>query len=67
MDYISPTTVQNYITQASDFTSFSGWEAGGKIVTNNRKESETLYPELNLCGFPDMRNIPVEDIINTEF
>ena len=61
-DYVSPTAVQNFITQPSEFTSFSGWERGGVLV-----DKETIYPQLDLQGFPDVRDINTEDIVNTNF
>lgn len=61
-DYVSPTAVQNFVTQPSEFTSFSGWERGGVLV-----DKETIYPQLDLQGFPDVRDINTEDIVNTNF
>ena len=60
-EYITPTTVQNYISNSDGFTSDSGWETGGAIV-----DEETVYSSLTLQGFPDLRDIPVEDIATTE-
>jgi hypothetical protein len=60
-EYITPTAVQNYISNPEGFTSDSGWETGGAIV-----EGETVYSSLTLQGFPDLRDIPVEDIATTE-
>lgn len=60
-EYITPTAVQNYISNPEGFTSDSGWETGGAIV-----EGETVYSSLALQGFPDLRDIPVEDIATTK-
>ena len=65
--YVSPTVVQNFVTQPSEFTSFSGWEAGGKRILNSEGVTETCYPELSLCGYPDMRDIDLADIVDTKF
>jgi hypothetical protein len=42
-EYITPTAVQNYISNSEGFTSDSGWETGGAIV-----EGETVYSSLTL-------------------
>ena len=60
-EYITPTAVQNYISNSEGFTSDSGWKAGGAIV-----DGETVYPSIDLQGFPDLRDIPVEDIATTK-
>ena len=66
MEYVSPTAVQNFITQPNGFSNYeggiSGWEVGG-ITTGNG----TIYPTLELQGYPDIRDISIEDIDSTEF
>ena len=61
-EYISPTTVQNFITQPNGFTSYSGWEVGGV-----KEGEETSYPFLDLQGYPDMRDIELDKIADTEY
>lgn len=63
-EYVSPTTVKNFITQPSEFTSLSGWKSGGVKKTG---EKETIYPTLEVQGFPDARDIDVGDFAITEF
>ena len=60
-EYVTSTAVQTFITNGEGFTSDSGWETGGAIV-----EGETVYSSLALQGFPDLRDIPVEDIATTK-
>ena len=55
-EYISPTAVKNFITSPDTFTSFSGWEVGGVIVNEN-----TVYPSLDLQGFPDPRVVGLNE------
>lgn len=65
-EYVSPTAVQNFITQPNGFSNYeggiSGWEVGGVSTSNG-----TIYPTLESQGYPDIRDIPVEDIDSTEF
>ena len=61
-EYVSPTTVQNFITQPNGFTSYSGWDVGGV-----KSGEETLYPYLELQGYPDMRDIDLDKIGDTEY
>ena len=56
-DYISPTAVQNYITNSSGFTNLSGWEVGSDGSSN--------YPDLDLYGTPDIFSSDYND--NTPF
>lgn len=51
-EYVSPTTVQNFVTSPSGFVDYNGWEVGGVSVGE-----ATEYPSLTLQGFPDMRDI----------
>ena len=66
IEYVSPTSVQNFITQPNGFNSYeggiSGWKVGG--VAGN---DGTIYPTLESQGYPDIRDIPIENIDNTEF
>ena len=61
-EYVSPTTVQNFVTQPNGFTSYSGWDVGGV-----KSGEETLYPYLELQGYPDMRDIDLDKIGDTEY
>lgn len=61
-EYVSPVTVQNFVTAPNGFTSFSGWDVGG--ITSG---SQTIYPTLDLQGFPDLRDIPENEIANREY
>lgn len=61
-DYITPTAVQTYITNGEGFTSVNGWKVGG--YREGESATETIYPSLELIGFPDSRD--VEDLINIE-
>lgn len=66
-EYISPTSVKNFVTQPNGFTSgegtnISGWQVGGVIVNK-----ETVYPTLTLQGYPDMQDISLEEFENTEY
>ena len=61
-EYVSPTTVQNFITSPSGFVDYNGWEVGGVSV-----EEATEYPSLTLQGFPDMRDIPLAEIEQTDY
>ena len=61
-EYITPTAVQTYITNGEGFTSVNGWKVGG--YRESEDATETIYPSLELIGFPDSRD--VEDLINIE-
>ena len=60
-DYITPTSVENFITNPESFSSTTGWKAGGIDVSG-----ETQYPELQVYGYPDMRDMNEEQISNNE-
>ena len=61
-EYVSPTAVQNFVTQPNGFTDYSGWEVGG--VKDGEK---TNYPELDLQGYPDMRDIELDEIAHINY
>lgn len=63
-DYISPTSVSNYITSPNSFTSTAGWEVGGVKVEG---KEDTQFPSLIPQGYPDMRDINYEDLETTTF
>jgi hypothetical protein len=47
--------VENFITNPESFSSTTGWKAGGIDVSG-----ETQYPELQVYGYPDMRDMSEE-------
>lgn len=61
-EYVSPTTVQNFVTSPSGFVDYNGWEVGGVSVGG-----ATEYPSLTLQGFPDMRDIPLAEVGQTDY
>ena len=58
-EYISPISVQNFVTNPNNFTSTTGWQVGG-----TSQNGETIYPSLNLQGYPDLRD--VDDIAGSD-
>lgn len=50
--YISPNTVQSYITNPSDFTSTTGWSVGKAASTDS-------FPKLELKVYPEMEQLEV--------
>ena len=61
-EYISPTTVQSYVTNPNSYSSYTGWEVGGVQTSEG-----TDYPQLDLACIPDPRDVALEDFGNTEF
>lgn len=51
-EYISPASVKNLVTSPNGFVSFSGWEVGAA-----KYNGSTIYPSLELQGFPDLRDV----------
>lgn len=51
VEYVSPATVQSYITNAKDYDSTNGWEVGG-ISTGEG----IIFPELSATTIPHIRD-----------
>lgn len=62
-EYITSTTVQDFMTNASGISSTSGWEAGGAF---NSSSGSTSYGDLSLVGFPDLRDMDPRDWANVD-
>ena len=61
-EYLSPATVQSYVTNPTAYSSYTGWEVGG-VLSNG----EVSYPKLELTTIPNPRDVPVSEFENTEF
>ena len=61
-EYLSPSAVLNFVTAPEAYTSFSGWEVGGALG-----EDGTVYPLLQLQGYPDMRDVPQSEIADKTY
>lgn len=51
-DYISPSAVQSYVANASEFTNKSGWYVG------KYSDAGETYPDLNLKVYPELTTYP---------
>ena len=51
-EYITPISVNNFVTNPNNFDSYTGWAEGGV-----QSQEQTIYPELNLKTLPDISRI----------
>jgi hypothetical protein len=58
VEYNSPATVRSYITNGSNYDSYTGWEVGGAKVGGIVK-----FPSLDLVSVPDVRDVPANEVI----
>jgi hypothetical protein len=60
VEYTSPATVRSYITNPTGFSSYTGWEVGGSQLSSG----EVTFPTLDLITVPDVRDVPVDEVLN---
>ena len=58
VEYNSPATVRSYITNGSNYDSYTGWEVGGAKAGGIVK-----FPSLDLVSVPDVRDVPANEVI----
>ena len=62
-EYISPTTVQSYVTNGTNYESTTGWELCG--IKNS--QGQVLFPKLEVATVPDITTINPEKIDDVDF
>lgn len=53
-EYVSPITVQNFITSPNAFINLNGWAVG---IEHDGDSNESSFPSLELSTYPELQNI----------